>query len=77
MAVPSRRSGHSLGVNNITPKVCSYACQYCQVGPTTEKIVEPRGIFSPAEIHDVVTTQLAKARERGLPVDYQGARFHL
>ncbi len=32
--VPSRRLGRSLGINNIPPKHCSYACVYCQVGPT-------------------------------------------
>lgn len=29
--VPSRRLGRSLGINNIPPKVCSYACVYCQL----------------------------------------------
>lgn len=27
--VPSRRLGHSLGINNIPPKHCSYSCIYC------------------------------------------------
>ena len=30
--VPSRRLGQSLGINNIPPKICSYACVYCQLG---------------------------------------------
>jgi wyosine [tRNA(Phe)-imidazoG37] synthetase (radical SAM superfamily) len=34
--VPSRRLGQSLGINNIPPKNCSYACVYCQVGKTSE-----------------------------------------
>jgi len=34
--VPSRRLGRSLGINHIPPKVCSYACVYCQLGRTTE-----------------------------------------
>ena len=33
--VPSRRLGRSLGINNLPGKTCSYACVYCQVGPTT------------------------------------------
>ena len=36
--VPSRRLGRSLGINNIPPKACSYACVYCQVGHTVELI---------------------------------------
>ena len=32
--VPSRQLGRSLGINNIPPKVCSYSCVYCQLGPT-------------------------------------------
>ena len=32
--VPSRRLGRSLGFNNIPPKICSYACVYCQLGRT-------------------------------------------
>ncbi|GJQ22212.1 MAG: hypothetical protein HBSAPP01_00020 [Candidatus Brocadia sapporoensis] len=26
--------GRSLGINNIPPKVCTYACIYCQLGCT-------------------------------------------
>ncbi len=48
--IPSRRLGRSLGVNNITAKVCSYACRYCQVGPTTEQRIEPRPFFTPEQI---------------------------
>ena len=32
--VPSRRLGHSLGVDLLGVKVCSYNCIYCQVGYT-------------------------------------------
>lgn len=32
--VPSRRLGRSLGINHIPPKICTYACVYCQVGRT-------------------------------------------
>ena len=35
--IPSRRLGQSLGVNNIPPKVCTYSCAYCQVGPTMDR----------------------------------------
>ncbi|MCP5313402.1 MAG: radical SAM protein [Chromatiaceae bacterium] len=68
--VPSRRLGQSLGVNNVTAKSCSYACIYCQVGPTTEMIVEPRTFFSTTQIHEAVTRRVGKLRARGLPIDY-------
>jgi len=40
--VPSRRLGRSLGVNNIPPKTCSYACVYCQAGRTLRLEIERR-----------------------------------
>lgn len=49
--VPSRRLGNSLGVDLVVPKVCTYDCVYCQLGPTTRQTTE-RGRFVPAE--DVV-----------------------
>jgi len=48
--VPSRRLGRSLGINNIPPKHCSYACVYCQVGPTPEQEITPRPFYLPEEI---------------------------
>lgn len=48
--VPSRRLGHSLGINNIPPKHCSYSCIYCQVGPTAAQEIPPRVFYSPQEI---------------------------
>lgn len=40
--VPSRRLGHSLGVDLIPLKYCSYDCVYCQIGRTTNKTIERR-----------------------------------
>lgn len=37
--VPSRRLGHSLGVDLVPFKTCSYDCIYCQLGRTTIKTV--------------------------------------
>jgi wyosine [tRNA(Phe)-imidazoG37] synthetase (radical SAM superfamily) len=68
--VPSRRLGRSLGINNVTAKTCSYACVYCQAGPTTEHCIEPRRFFSPAEIHAAVSARLARIRADGQGVDY-------
>ena len=46
--VPSRRLGRSIGINNIPPKVCSYACVYCQLGRAIN-MQSTRSSFFPAE----------------------------
>lgn len=38
--VPSRRLGHSLGVDLVPFKTCTYDCIYCQLGRTTNKTIE-------------------------------------
>ncbi len=43
--VTSRRLGISLGVDLVPAKTCSYNCLYCQVGHTTERIVEPQALI--------------------------------
>lgn len=52
--VPSRRLGHSLGVDLVPFKVCSYDCIYCQLGRTTNKTIE-RKQYAPVDgvIRDV------------------------
>lgn len=68
--VPSRRLGRSLGINNIPPKHCSYACVYCQVGPTHGTEIEPRPFYSPAEIRRQVAQRLDAVRSQGEKVDW-------
>ncbi len=68
--IPSRRLGRSLGINNIPPKVCSYSCLYCQVGPTTDRPMEPREFYSPRQIVESVTDHLNKVQARGEFVDF-------
>jgi wyosine [tRNA(Phe)-imidazoG37] synthetase (radical SAM superfamily) len=68
--VPSRRLGQSLGINNVPVKTCSYSCIYCQVGPTTGKIIVPREFFPPEQVRAAVATQLQKVGDSGLHVDY-------
>jgi len=68
--VPSRRLGHSLGVNNIPPKVCSYSCVYCQLGNTPDMRVERAHFHKPEEIAGSVADKLERAREKGEPIDY-------
>jgi wyosine [tRNA(Phe)-imidazoG37] synthetase (radical SAM superfamily) len=68
--VPSRRLGHSLGINNIPPKTCSYSCVYCQVGRTTAMQIDRRVFYHPGEIARSVELKLRQAKEKGEPVDY-------
>lgn len=68
--VPSRRLGRSLGINNIPPKICSFACLYCQVGPTLERDTEPRPFYEPERLADEVALRVAEVRSRGERVDY-------
>ena len=48
--VNSRRFGRSLGVDLVPFKVCSYDCNYCQLGHTTDLAAAPRGFAPPDEI---------------------------
>lgn len=68
--VPSRRLGRSLGINNIPPKSCSYACVYCQVGPTAHTELARRAFYPPQQIADAVAQHLQQLRARGEAVDY-------
>lgn len=68
--VPSRRLGHSLGINNIPPKICTYACIYCQVGRTLNMQVERKAFYMPEEVIHAVNKKIAEAKEKGEPVDY-------
>lgn len=64
--VPSRRLGLSLGVDIIPFKVCSLDCVYCQLGPTTQKTVEPKDYFSEQEI----VAEIKKRIESSARIDY-------
>ncbi|MBN2083524.1 radical SAM protein [bacterium] len=68
--VPSRRLGRSLGINNIPAKVCTYACRYCQLGPTSSMHAERVCFYHPERIADDVGRRLDKARQAGEAVDY-------
>jgi wyosine [tRNA(Phe)-imidazoG37] synthetase (radical SAM superfamily) len=68
--VPSRRLGRSLGINNIPPKACSYACVYCQVGRTTAMQVERRRFYDPDEIVSDVHAKVRQVTEAGEAIDY-------
>jgi wyosine [tRNA(Phe)-imidazoG37] synthetase (radical SAM superfamily) len=68
--VPSRRLGRSLGINNIPPKVCTYSCVYCQLGPTRHMQVERRAFFDPEETLRDVQGKVSRAKEAGERIDY-------
>jgi wyosine [tRNA(Phe)-imidazoG37] synthetase (radical SAM superfamily) len=68
--IPSRRLGRSLGVNNIPPKVCPYACVYCQLGRTIRMQVERRVFYQPEEIAQAVQDKVQRAGAAGETIDY-------
>jgi wyosine [tRNA(Phe)-imidazoG37] synthetase (radical SAM superfamily) len=68
--VPSRRLGHSVGINNIPPKICSYSCVYCQLGRTLRMEAETSSFYKTTTIAEQARTKLERAGEKGEPVDY-------
>ena len=68
--VPSRRLGRSLGINNIPPKICTYACVYCQLGPTLTMSVERQAFYEQEKIILAVRDKVTKARDSDESIDY-------
>lgn len=68
--VPSRRLGNSLGINNIPPKTCSYACVYCQLGRTSSMRIARRPFYEPREIFRDVKSMLDRVVDAGNTADY-------
>ncbi|MBN1759284.1 MAG: radical SAM protein [Chitinispirillaceae bacterium] len=64
--VPSRRLGHSLGIDLVPFKTCSYDCIYCQLGTTTNKTIEQKEYVPQEE----VIAQLSDKLQTLPPVDY-------
>lgn len=58
--VPSRRLGLSLGIDLIPRKTCSYDCIYCQVGKTTDRIMEPASFVSVPEVIEELKEVISK-----------------
>ncbi len=58
--VPSRRLGLSLGIDLIPCKTCSYDCIYCQVGKTTDRIMEPSSFVPVSGVIDELREVLSK-----------------
>jgi wyosine [tRNA(Phe)-imidazoG37] synthetase (radical SAM superfamily) len=58
--VPSRRLGFSLGVDVIPYKVCTLDCVYCQLGSTTQKVIERKPYFEADDVLEELRDFLAK-----------------
>lgn len=68
--VPSRRLGHSLGINNIPPKTCSYSCVYCQVGRTCNMRIERKEFYRPENTFEMVELKVRDAVASEESIDY-------
>ena len=68
--VPSRRLGRSLGINNIPPKICSYACVYCQLGNTIQMQTTRREFYPVQDIVKAVGDRVAQLQDQVENVDY-------
>jgi len=68
--VPSRRLGRSLGINNIPPKICTYACVYCQLGPTLTMVIDRQDFYEQEKVIHAVRDKVAKALISHEAIDY-------
>ncbi|MCF8110675.1 MAG: radical SAM protein [Desulfobacteraceae bacterium] len=64
--VPSRRLGHSLGVDIVSYKTCTYDCIYCQIGRTSRTTLFRRPYIELEEILAELEDRLAE----GIKPDY-------
>jgi wyosine [tRNA(Phe)-imidazoG37] synthetase (radical SAM superfamily) len=68
--VPSRRLGRSVGINNIPPKACTYACVYCQLGRTTGMGALRRRFYGADTVVSAVERKVHEVREAGERIDF-------
>ena len=68
--VPSRRLGRSLGINNIPPKECSYACVYCQLGNTIKLKVAREEFYSTEQIVEETQELIKKVDTEKNTINY-------
>ena len=68
--VPSRRLGHSIGINNIPPKFCSYSCIYCQIGRTTKMQVTRQIFYKPQMVFKSVKNKIKESKKRDETINY-------
>ena len=68
--IPSRRLGHSLGINNIPPKVCTYSCVYCQIGKTIKLCKERQAFYKTDDLAREVKEKVNEIKKRDTKIDY-------
>lgn len=68
--VPSRRLGHSLGINNIPPKICTYSCVYCQLGNTYNMKTTLQKFYPPSQIFQEVEEKIDRSKQKEEGIDY-------
>lgn len=68
--VPSRRLGRSLGINNIPPKICTYACTYCQLGKTNKMRTNRREFYPVQDIVNAVESKITQLQKQKETIDY-------
>ncbi|MFO8084260.1 MAG: radical SAM protein [Desulfobacterales bacterium] len=59
-----------MGINNIPPKICSYSCAYCQLGPTIKMQIEREVFYKPEEILNVVNEKVKRIKKAKETIDY-------
>ncbi|MDD5425787.1 MAG: radical SAM protein [candidate division Zixibacteria bacterium] len=64
--VPSRRLGHSLGIDLVPFKTCTYDCIYCQLGRTTNKTIERKAYVAAS----IITAEIKKKLAERPVLDY-------
>jgi wyosine [tRNA(Phe)-imidazoG37] synthetase (radical SAM superfamily) len=66
--IPSRRLGKSLGINNVpAPKICTYSCVYCQVGPTKNHSITRSHFYEPLFIYGEIENHLIQLDKKDKP----------
>jgi len=68
--VPSRRLRHSLGINNIPPKICTYSCVYCQLGRTPRMQAEREMFYKKEKIWQEVKNKIEQVKNKRETIDY-------
>lgn len=68
--VPSRRLGRSLGINNIPPKICTFACVYCQLGNTIKMQIDRQEFFKSYDIVNAIRKKVEQILKQNDKIDY-------
>jgi wyosine [tRNA(Phe)-imidazoG37] synthetase (radical SAM superfamily) len=69
--IPSRRLGHSLGINNIIPpKACTYCCIYCQIGKTVRLCNGREAFYRIDDLAREVKEKVNELKKRQTRIDY-------